>query len=447
MIEEKKRQEEIEREKMQSHYNVRPEFGGNGPSKLRRQFSKGMTFFLVIAACIAFYFALLRMTHISDTFQVVFDVLKPVIYGAVIAYLLNPIVNKIDKYLVPVLKKKLSREGQAEKLSRSVGIFVSLVFLITLIVALFNLLIPELYISIKNMISTLPGQLNDLVRKLNEVQLNDTTTSQLIQAAVSEGTTVIQNWLRQDLLGQVNEWMSNLTVGIISFFSEIFNALIGIIVSIYILFSKELFVRQSKKIVYAVMKPNHANMLLHLTVKSNEIFGGFIIGKIIDSAIIGVLCFIGVSLMNMPYVMLVSVIVGVTNVIPFFGPYIGAIPCTILILLSDPIKGIYFVLFILVLQQFDGNILGPKILGDTTGLSAFWVIVAILLGGGLFGFVGMVMGVPTFAVLYYIVQMLINNRLEHKHLPSDSDYYDPLSYVDDRGNYVGSHMQEKETEE
>ena len=187
-----------------------------------------------------------------------------------------------------------------------------------------------------------------------------TTTSQLIQAAVSEGTTVIQNWLRQDLLGQVNEWMSNLTVGIISFFSEIFNALIGIIVSIYILFSKDLFVRQSKKIVYAVMKPNHANMLLHLTVKSNEIFGGFIIGKIIDSAIIGVLCFIGVSLMNMPYVMLVSVIVGVTNVIPFFGPYIGAIPCTILILLSDPVKGIYFVLFILVLQQFDGNILGPK---------------------------------------------------------------------------------------
>lgn len=297
------------------------------------------------------------------------------------------------------------------------------------------------------MISTLPGQLNDLVRKLNEVQLNDTTTNKLIQAAVAEGTTMIQNWLRQDLLGQVNEWMSNLTVGIISFFSEIFNVLIGIIVSIYILFSKELFLRQSKKIVYAVMNPDHANMLLHLTVKSNEIFGGFIIGKIIDSAIIGILCFIGVSLMKMPYVMLVSVIIGVTNVIPFFGPYIGAIPCTILILLSDPIKGIYFVLFILVLQQFDGNILGPKILGDTTGLSAFWVIVAILLGGGLFGFVGMVMGVPTFAVLYYIGEMLINNRLERKHLPSGSDYYDPLSYVDDKGNYVGSHTHSGHSED
>ena len=447
MKEENNKKEERESEKIQSHYNVRPEFGGKGPSKLRRQFSKGMTFFLVIAACIVFYFALLRMTHISDTFQIVFDVLKPVVYGAVIAYLLNPIVNKIDKYLIPVLKKKLSKEGQAEKLSRSVGIFMSIVFLITLIVALFNLLIPELYISIKNMISKLPGQLNDLVRKLNEVQLNDTPTNTLIQAAVAVGTTMIQNWLRQDLLGQVNEWMSNLTVGIISFFSEIFNVLIGIIVSIYILFSKELFLRQSKKIVYAVMNPDHANMLLHLTVKSNEIFGGFIIGKIIDSAIIGILCFIGVSLMKMPYVMLVSVIIGVTNVIPFFGPYIGAIPCTILILLSDPIKGIYFVLFILVLQQFDGNILGPKILGDTTGLSAFWVIVAILLGGGLFGFVGMVMGVPTFAVLYYIGEMLINNRLERKHLPSGSDYYDPLSYVDDKGNYVGSHTHSGHSED
>lgn len=438
MKEENNKKEERESEKIQSHYNVRPEFGGKGPSKLRRQFSKGMTFFLVIAACIVFYFALLRMTHISDTFQIVFDVLKPVVYGAVIAYLLNPIVNKIDKYLIPVLKKKLSKEGQAEKLSRSVGIFMSIVFLITLIVALFNLLIPELYISIKNMISTLPGQLNDLVRKLNEVQLNDTTTNKLIQAAVAEGTTMIQNWLRQDLLGQVNEWMSNLTVGIISFFSEIFNVLIGIIVSIYILFSKELFLRQSKKIVYAVMNPDHANMLLHLTVKSNEIFGGFIIGKIIDSAIIGVLCFFGLTILNMPYAVLVSVIVGVTNVIPFFGPYIGAIPSAILIMLADPIKGLYFIIFILLLQQFDGNILGPKILGNSTGLSAFWVIVAILLGGGLFGFVGMIMGVPTFAVLYYIVQMIMNYRLERKKLPANSNFYDAMSYVDDDGKYYHS---------
>ncbi len=204
------------------------------------------------------------------------------------------------------------------------------------------------------------------------------------------------------------------------------------------MFSKEKFGKQSKKIVYAVFKPSHANMILHLTLKSNEIFGGFIIGKLIDSAIIGVLCFIGLSLLNMPYALLVSVIVGVTNVIPFFGPYIGAIPSAVLIMLADPRKGLYFILFILVLQQIDGNIIGPKILGDSTGLSAFWVVFSILLGGGLFGFVGMILGVPTFAVIYYVINMLINHRLEVKKLPTETECYDKLSYVDSDGTYVHS---------
>ena len=177
-------------------------------------------------------------------------------------------------------------------------------------------------------------------------------------------------------------------------------------------------------------------MILHLTIKSNEIFGGFIIGKIIDSAIIGVLCFAGLSILNMPYAMLVSVIVGVTNVIPFFGPYIGAIPSTILIMIAEPIQGLYFAIFILILQQIDGNIIGPKILGDSTGLSAFWVVFSILLGGGLFGFVGMIMGVPTFAVLYYIAQMFINQKLERKKLPTSSERYGSESYVNDEGEFI-----------
>ncbi len=421
-----------------AYYSAKPKFGGRGPGKLSQYFNRGMTYFLVIAASILFYFALLRLTNVSDTFKEVFGVLKPVIYGAVIAYLLNPIVKKVDIYFVPQLKKRLKKEGQAEKISRATGIFAALIFLITLVAALCNLLLPELYMSIRNTVFILPGQLNELMQKVNEIQFHDTTTSNILKTAIEEGTVMLQTWLRQDLLGEINEWMSNFTVDLLNFFGEVFNVLVGIIVSVYILFSKELLVRQSKKMVYAVLKPRHANMLLHLTVKSDQIFGGFIIGKIIDSAIIGVLCFVGVSLLKMPYAMLISVIVGVTNVIPFFGPYIGAIPCTVLIVLSDPIKGIYFVLFILVLQQFDGNILGPKILGSSTGLSAFWVIVAILVGGGLFGFVGMVMGVPTFAILYYIVQMFVNNRLESKSLPKESQYYDPLSYVDDSGNYVYS---------
>lgn len=428
----------------EAYYSSRPKFGGKGPGKLSQYFNRGMTYFLVVAASILFYFALLRLTNVSYTFGKIFSVLKPVIYGSVIAYLLNPLVKRVDAYLVPQLKNYVKKD-KAEKISRSIGIFVALVFLISLIVLLCNLLLPELFMTIRNTIFVLPGQLNDLMNRINEFQFHDTTTSNILKTVIEEGSTMLQTWLREDLLRTVNEWMSNFTVDVINFFGEIFDMLIGIMISVYILYSKELFARQSKKIVYAMLKPNHANMVLHLTTKSNEIFGRFIIGKIIDSAIIGVLCFIGVSILNMPYTMLVSVIVGVTNVIPFFGPYIGAIPCTVLILLSDPIKGVYFVLFILVLQQFDGNILGPKILGDSTGLSAFWVIVAILVGGGLFGFVGMVMGVPTFAVLYYIAQMLINNRLEHKNLPKSSDYYDPLSYVDTSGQYVYSDEQMKKT--
>lgn len=427
---------EAEKEEKKVYYAEKPRLGTKGPSRLRMQFNRGIGVFLIVAASLLFYFALLRMTRLSNNIGIVVDVLKPVLYGCVIAYLLNPMVKKIDKYLAPFLEKKMKKEEKAQKLSRSAGILISLVFLTALVVTLFNLLIPELYTSIRNMIFTLPRQITDALERLNAAQIDDSTTGTLIKTAIEEGTGMLTDWMRTDLLDKTNEIMSNLTVGVLNILSEIFDALIGVIVSVYILFSKETFARQSKKAVYAIFNADHANLVLHLTTKSNEIFGGFIIGKIIDSAIIGVLCFIGLTILDMPYVMLVSVIVGVTNVIPFFGPYIGAIPCIILIFLVEPMQGVYFAIFILLLQQFDGNILGPKILGNSTGLSAFWVIVAILLGGGLFGFVGMVMGVPTFAVIYYVVDMILDSRLEKKNLPRDTECYDTLSYVDSEGRYV-----------
>lgn len=437
---------EEEKSREQAYYEERPIFGKKGPSKLRQQFSRGMTYFLVVAASILFYFALLRLSDLSLGVVRVFAVLKPVVYGCVIAYLLNPIVNKVDQYLVPFLEKRMPQSKKVCKLSRGTGILLALILLIMVVSVLFNLLIPELYTSIRNLVFTLPKQLSDVLNNLNEAKFDDSTTGTIIKTVIEEGTDMFMRWMRTDLLNMTNEIMSNLTEGVFSVVSEIFNMIIGIIISIYILFSKELFVRQSKKGIYAVFNTDHANMILHLTTKSNEIFGGFIIGKIIDSAIIGVLCFFGLSFLDMPYVMLVSVIVGVTNVIPFFGPYIGAVPSTFLILLNDPMKGLYFIIFILILQQFDGNILGPKILGNSTGLSAFWVIVAILLGGGLFGFVGMLMGVPTFAVFYYIVEMILDNRLKRKKLPTATECYDKRSYVDSDGNYINPAEVQKMTE-
>lgn len=429
------------------YYIKQPSLKTSGTSKIKQQFGKGMTVFIVIAACILFYFALLRLTVISAVVGKIIQVLKPIIYGMAIAYLLNPIVKKVDKYLVPALNKKFPRLTKQKQISRGIGIVTGLVVLIAIVVVLLNMMIPELYRSIRDMVKTVPSQMNQFLETFTEMNTQDSTISQILTNVLKEGTDFLQNWMRTNLVDQVNVVMSGLTVGVINVISELLNIVIGLIVSVYVLFSKEKFSRQSKKIVYAVFKPSSANMILHLTIKSNEIFGGFIIGKIIDSAIIGVLCFVGLSLLDMPYTMLVSVIVGVTNVIPFFGPYIGAIPSAILILLADPKMGIYFIIFILCLQQLDGNIIGPKILGDSTGLSAFWVVFSILLGGGLFGFLGMILGVPTFAVIYYITDMLVTNRLKGKKLPTETDCYDTFSYVDTDGTYVHSDENELKKKE
>ena len=413
-----------------AYYSARPKIGAKGPSKLKQQFGRGITVFLVVAASILFYFSLLRLTSLSELLSKVIGVLQPVIYGGVIAYLLNPIVKKVDKYLLPVLERNMKSRESAEKFSRGVGVLTAVLVLIFLIMELCNLLIPELYYSIRNMVFTLPGQLNNLVVRLNEMATDDTTTSAFLKTAVEEGTHMLETWLRTDLLAKTNELMSNLTVGVINVISAVFDFVIGLIVSIYILFSKETFTSQCKKGVYALFKPHHANMILHFTTKSNEIFGGFVIGKIIDSAIIGVLCFFGLTILKMPYAVLISVIVGVTNVIPFFGPYIGAVPSTILIMLSNPMQGLYFIIFILVLQQLDGNFIGPKILGDSTGLSPFWVVFAILVGGGLFGFMGMLLGVPTFAVIYYLIRELVAYILRKRKLPEATVDYIEMNDVD-----------------
>lgn len=419
-----------------SYYEKRPEFGKHPSSKFLDRFSKGLGYLPVIVAGVLLYFALFRLNVISGVVRKIVNILRPIIYGFAIAYLLNPIVRWVDEMVVPILSGKLA-EKKAKKVSRAMGVICSLVFLVAVVIALLNMILPELYVSIRGLVYTLPSQLKEFADQIMKLQDDQTTTGRIIQNVVEQGTVWIEDWLRNDLLRQTNELMSGLTVGVINVVKELMNVLIGLIVSTYVLFSKETFASQCKKIAYALLRTDHANMALHICKKSDEIFGGFIIGKIIDSAIIGVLCFIVLTIVDMPYTLLVSVIVGVTNVIPFFGPYIGAIPSAILILLDNPMKGLYFIVIILIIQQLDGNVIGPKILGDSTGLSAFWVVFSILLGGGLFGFVGMIMGVPTFAVIYYIFTMILDQKLEKKKLPTATESYGENSYVDENGQYVG----------
>ncbi len=219
----------------------------------------------------------------------------------------------------------------------------------------------------------------------------------------------------------------------------ILNFLIGIIVVVYVMTIQDTLLGQCKKVIYALFPAKKGNVIIKTIRKSNDIFGGFVIGKIIDSAIIGVIAYVGCVILQMPSAFLVAFIIGVTNIIPFFGPFIGAIPSVLLVLIQSPIHGLYLTIFILVLQQVDGNIIGPKILGDKTGLASFWVLTSILIAGGLFGFFGMVLGVPVFAVLYYIWQEFVKYRMKKKNLSADTKDYIKLKYIDEETNEIIYH--------
>ena len=260
---------------------------------------------------------------------------------------------------------------------------------------------------------------------------NNPEMARTVQQAIDSAVSWLQNWIKTDLLPNLNNIVYGLSSGVMGVVNVLKNLVIGLIVTVYLLASRRRFASQAKKIVYSLFPVKFANSFVSHSRYTHQVFGGFISGKILDSLIIGVICFVGCSFMKIPYTMLVSVVIGLTNIIPFFGPFIGAIPCGLLILLADPMRCLYFVFFIVVLQQFDGNILGPKILGDSTGLSSFWVLFSILLFGGLLGFVGMVIGVPVFAVIYNMINQFINRRLEKKDLSTETRLYDNLEYIDE----------------
>lgn len=433
------------------NYNEKePQFVKKQPSKLREHFQRGMTALVVIVVGILFFFAIWRFDELAAVIGKVFDVLTPIIYGLVIAFLLNPIVKRVEQFLIPRLKKVFKKEQTIHRVSRSVGVIVGFIIAIAVITALFNMLIPELYKSIYDLVVALPSHIDTLGTRANEFLNDNTALGKTMKSVLLDSGEALEkwflDWVQNDLLRQTNNLMTSVTEGVIGVVNGLIDILIGFIVAIYLLFGKEKFLGQCRKMVYAFNTPRRANIILHLASKTNKTFSGFIIGKIIDSAIIGVLCFIGLSILKMPYTLLVSVIVGVTNVIPVFGPYIGAIPSAILILLVDPMKGLYFIIFIFLLQQLDGNVIGPMILGDSTGLSAFWVMFAILIGGGLFGLVGMIVGVPTFAVIYYIIKMFIQQKLEQKKLPIETENYNEKNYVGEDGTFIVPTEDKKEEE-
>lgn len=384
----------------------------------------GVTAFCVIVASVLFAFLIFQMGTIRDGISKVISVLNPLIYGAIIAYLLNPILKTIEKLVYSFCNKKgWAIPKRVRSLIRLGGIIISLVFAVLCIYGLLALLIPEVINSISNLVDNFPRYAENLLYWLTATFNDNEAWDQRALMLFEKVYEMAQNWLTNDFMPYLNAIISNLYSGVFDILIFLKNILIGALISIYILYGKESFAARAKRITYAVFGISLANKTIHNLRFVDDKFGSFIIGKIIDSAIIGVLCYIGTSLIGTPYSLLISVIVGVTNVIPFFGPFLGAIPCAFLILAVNPMQCLYFVLFVFVLQQLDGNFIGPKILGDSTGVSSFMVIVAILVGGGFFGVFGMFVGVPVCAVIIAIAQAWMDRRIEEKHLPPDLEPY------------------------
>ena len=308
-------------------------------------------------------------------------------------------------------------------------------------------MLPQIIDSLKSIISVIPEWINELYNLYGKIAETNPDLGASLNDYANKAYIEANDFIESGLFKNAAQIVSIFSVRIMELGNGILNLVVAFIVSIYVLNGRKTFKAQLKKFIYAVFKKEWAEIVLDELRFADNSFGGFILGKLIDSFIIGIIAAVVLNIMDMPYSVLLAVIIGITNIIPFFGPIIGAVPGVILILFISPLKALYFLIFVFILQQFDGNILGPKILGNSTGLSAFWVVTSILLGGGLFGFVGMVMGVPTFAVIYYIVDMILDNKLKKKKLPVRSDSYDEWSYVDSSGEYIHSEEIKSKAEE
>lgn len=394
-------------------------------------YHKGLAAFFTVAMCILFFFMIFRFDQIRSYAGMIMKILRPFAFGAVIAYLLSPLCNHFERYLADISNLEKRPEKSAEKLKKlfaGASIFLSLFLFCFVIYVLVAMVVSQVLSSVRTLAEAMPGYILTVTSWLEDLVKEDTFMINYVEQYSEQIMTGMQDFARTQLMPNINSLISGSSVSLLTFLMTAKDLVIGLIVAVYFMNSRRLFGRQAKLVVRALFPPREhlkedqmqpADWILKEAGIINDYLGGFIKGKLLDSLIIGLICMVFTSIVDMPYAVLVSVVIGVTNIIPFFGPFIGAIPTAVLILMVDPVKCIYFIIFILILQQFDGNILGPKILGNTTHLSSFWVLFAILLFGGLFGIVGMVIGVPVFAFFYQLAREWVLGRLKKQRLKKE----------------------------
>ncbi|MBP1584760.1 MAG: AI-2E family transporter [Lachnospiraceae bacterium] len=400
-------------------------------------FKWGLTIFLTFFCCILAVYVLFYNEKFSAVIARINHILAPVYVGLIIAYLYSPLLNILEaKVMQPVFKKmKFITESAQKSLARVMAIIVIIIFSVVMIYVIIQVAIKHVFPSIISIVSNLSIYLNNINAWADRILKNNPALNSYISNDLNRYSADITEWVNENFKTFSTTVIKSVSQGFLAFLGKLWNFIIGFVISIYVLWSKEDHVARCKKLIYAFFSRETANALVEGFRYTHRTFIGFFFGKIVDSILIGLICFMGCTIMQTPYTVLVSIIVGVTNIIPFFGPYFGAIPSAILIFAYDPLHPGYalvFLLFIVVLQQFDGNVLGPRILSTSTGLTGFWIIFSITLFGGFWGLFGMVIGVPVFAVIYSGVRQLSRNKLKKKGFPyKTKDYLEVGAIAED----------------
>ncbi len=404
----------------------------------------GVTLLCVCFIAIIFWNLLKNLSWLKNFINTILSGLSSVIIGMFIAYLLNPILVCLEKrifvpfttFIAGKVKRLKNKEKFIFKSSRALSIICTLIIFIGLLWEFIWLIVPQIYKNVLSISNDIPGYVENIQAWVTNFWSNNAEQAAWLSSFMEQLTTTLTNYLNNDVIPKLGNLIVNISTGVLGGVKFIFNFIVGIVVSVYVMAGNETFACQLKKMLYAIFPLSSANKILSGVRETDRIFGGFFSGKIVDSLIIGVLCYFAMLILKLPYAVLISVIIGVTNVIPFFGPFIGAIPSAIIVLFVNPMQCLVFIILIVVLQQLDGNIIGPLILGDSVGISGFWIIVSISAGASLFGVWGMIFGVPICACLYNLFKYICEHLLKKKQLPISSRDYMNMEQIDHKHHIV-----------
>jgi len=369
---------------------------------------------LLIFFGVSLYFIYLNFGIIWNKLGRVASIISPFVTGFIIAFLLNSTVNFFEKHVLKFIDGKKPHP----RLKRGISIAITLLIAFAIFVGLMFMIIPQIVDSVSVLLDNFESYM-DKARSAATQLLGYIN----VDAGYIEGIFLNTEQIVDKVLEIVAKSMPAIYGVSTQIATGTINFVIGIIIAVYFMFGKERLFAQLKKTMYAIFKMEHVDKAIEIANLSSRTFTDFIMGKLVDSLIIGILCFIGLTCMRIDYALLLSAIIGVTNIIPCFGPIFGAVPVVFIVLIAQPEKAIWVLIFIIILQQFDGNILGPRILGNSIGLPAIWVMFAIIIGGGLFGVGGMIIGVPVFAVIYILFKTYVENKLGEKGLSSKTSSY------------------------